>query len=371
MIGFYGRRNFGDDLMGLSLISELKVNGYEDIRVFCDEPEFLKDADVTVVPRNVFQLVRQICLVDVLVQGGGTVFHDSYVGGALRRFWVNLGYYMCIFLFARAIGTKIILLGAGVGPIRHPISRFLCYQSLNCCSLVLARDKASETEAKSLLGKRTRVELGKDLAVLSPVVPIAQNSNTLGQIGFSICDLTPFVPLEDAETSWASMIEGVHEVLDSRPVSIRFYSLFTGKSGVNDAAVSRAWGSKLAAYDVTYCDYENDTYDFWEDFAESDVMIATRFHAVVAAYLSGLPFLAVSYNRKVRDFCSDVGIPDRWVLSLNESKSKAIWRQRLNEIFDLKHSSRPPREIRLRHTNMMSQSVKHAITPPTFTPGRE
>lgn len=78
LIGFYGRGNFGDDFMALSLIGALRARGHHDIRVFCDNPSFLRNEDVTIIPRRALSLLKSIATSSTLIQGGGTIFHDSY-----------------------------------------------------------------------------------------------------------------------------------------------------------------------------------------------------------------------------------------------------------------------------------------------------
>ncbi|MEM1149977.1 MAG: polysaccharide pyruvyl transferase family protein [Pseudomonadota bacterium] len=335
LMGFYGRRNFGDDIMALGLIEALTQRGVRDISVFCDSPRFLDGTSVSIVPRSISPLLRAVQRSDVLIQGGGTIFHDSYTGRALRRYWINLFVYGVIFSFARLSGTLVYLIGAGIGPIRHPVSRLLCRFALGRAKLIIVRDQPSFDEMQTLLPKTSAIA-AHDLAFLNTPPAEVQRGDGRRRIGLSLCNLAPFMS-GDAAQPWAAMAEALKELIppEARPrYELRFLSLFTGHSSPSDAPLSRQVAQKLEGFDVSFVDYDEDPAHFWAETAACDMLIGTRFHNVVAGHIAQRPTLAVTYNRKVSDFCAKAGFTDLEMLSLEQAVSKQAWLARLPAFLD-------------------------------------
>ena len=64
---------------------------------------------------------------------------------------------------------------------------------------------------------------------------------------------------------------------------------------------------------------------------QSDLVIGMRLHAIVFAYAAGVPFVALSYHPKVRDFAEVVGLsqnqifePEQWDSSFLTTELEAI-----------------------------------------------
>lgn len=334
LIGFYGRGNFGDDFMALSLIGALRARGHHDIRVFCDNPSFLRNEDVTIIPRRALSLLKSIATSSTLIQGGGTIFHDSYTGKHRRRYWRNLSLFAVIFLLARIFSTRVMILGSGIGPIEHPVSRAICRVALGLSSIIQTRDIPSYNEAIALVGRRTKVLHGHDLSVLHNHPKGSSVSDTTYTLAISACDLTPFLSGEDSEAPWSALSEAIKSVsthLDKK-LNIRIFSFFTGSGEKNDRNISELLKSKLNEFHVEIHDYHDDPMLLWEQLIKCDSLVATRFHALVAAYLAGQPALPLSYNRKVRDFSAEVGVSPEDLLTLPQSFDKLQWETGLRNL---------------------------------------
>lgn len=334
IMGFYGRRNFGDDIMARALIEQLHDRGITRIGVFCDDPSFLSGLSASAVPRTVRSLTAEILKSDILIQGGGTIFHDSYTGKALYRYYVNLLLYAVIFAFARISATRVLVVGAGIGPVRRWLPRVLCGVALSFADMVVVRDRKSESELLRLIPRRRAFLSGHDLALLPDPRAFTAEPVRRRRIGISLCDLTPFM-IGDGKGPWNAMASALHRLEEEgkdEPFELHFLSLYTGTSSVSDAGVSRDVAALLPGYHCTFADYSNDPSLFWQEIASCEAVVATKFHAVVAAAVLGRPTLAVSYNRKVSDFCGETDFDPEMVLPLEVATDPDIWTARLRKL---------------------------------------
>jgi len=272
---------------------------------------------------------------DILVQGGGTIFHDSYAGRARLRYWKNLTMWLLVFVLARVFRAQVLLLGAGIGPIRHPFTRILCWLALSCTHGVMVRDRAS-SDAMQDLAIKTRVHPGFDVAVLlHPHVPRAKPAG--GQplvIGVAPCALDPFSKDSTLVTHYWSELAGALGEFASRTGSrIRLFALFTGSAVPSDEKTCCAMSEKLPRWvDHQITIYPGSMQKILAEFAECDVVISARYHGLLAAFTSGCRVLAVTYHRKVGDLARSIGIEEEYIVAADRLMSREFWLSRLEAL---------------------------------------
>ncbi len=330
-MGFYGRGNFGDDLMCVSLADYLSrvddapvVVASSDVHAYAD----LERKGITIVPRHWKSLWSILSQTRVLCQGGGTHFHDSYQGKHLPGHWLNLAKWGAVFWIARLKGVRVVLLGVGVGPLRHLLSRLITRIALAACSAIGVRDEASCLELKRI-GSNIPLALGFDLAALSfsssPRVSNCESSTRV--LGISACSLTPF--LGDAELNrqyWRIMGEALAAFTQANRIQLEFFSLFTGDSSESDDTVVDLIVSQLGP-GATYRRhrYNGERDHFTELFQGCDWFIATKFHAAISAYLAGCECAIVSYNRKMIDLANEMHLPQERCVDAGNLQPTATW----------------------------------------------
>jgi polysaccharide pyruvyl transferase CsaB len=345
LIGFYGRGNFGDDLMLHALVAWIRSSVASSVSVFCDRPQVLEGVGAGHVKRGIFSLIVAVARCDVLVQGGGTIFHDSYEGRHLRRYWVNLFLYGCIFLIARLFGKPVVLLGSGIGPIRHEMSRRICRFALRRVAFFQVRDVASVRELEALGVQTRNIAAAHDLSVLAESQTRSAMLDPTRTIGISLCDLTPF-ERPGAVYSWSALSDALNTLSEQCEFRVVLLSCFTGSSSVSDGDISRDFVSRLnGKIPVCHVEYSNSPDAFKVEIGRCEYLVATRFHACVAGYLVGVPVVAVAYNRKVTDFCDAVGLDANQVVSLSESQCSERW---LGALAFLLRSAKPEPATSLR-----------------------
>ena len=147
LIGFYGRANFGDDLMCSSLANFLSQNRNYSISVVSghSNSEHLDIGRGSFVARDARAILAALSDTDILCQGGGTIFHDSYFGIYRFRYWINLIQWAILFWIARLRGARVVMVGAGVGPLRHIVSRCIARVAFAACFESLGDSRVSRS----------------------------------------------------------------------------------------------------------------------------------------------------------------------------------------------------------------------------------
>jgi polysaccharide pyruvyl transferase WcaK-like protein len=199
-----------------------------------------------------------------------------------------------------------------MGPLRHPVSRWITRMACAACAAIGVRDQASVEELRKL-GTSTYFELGFDLAALSELAPVhaSPRYDGLKVLGISACSLTPFLgdPMVN-RVYWEKMGDALALFVECRPVRIVFFSLFTGSSSERDDTIIDLIISRLPQEAVfERHSYQGDVEVYSELFSQCDWFLGAKYHAVLAAYLAGCPCAVISYNRKMTDLAQEIRLP--------------------------------------------------------------
>lgn len=101
--GYYGFKNFGDELILSILTERLKRDG-ADITVFTVNPEFTAQTYGVKTARtfNPIDVIKTIAATDVLISGGGSLFQDATSVKSVI-------YYSFVLGLAQLLGKKTII----------------------------------------------------------------------------------------------------------------------------------------------------------------------------------------------------------------------------------------------------------------------
>ena len=87
VFGYFGGRNFGDELMLIGLIEELRARGAGTIRIIAPEGKLLEHLEGEVeraYPKSPAAIASALLWASAFVICGGTTFHDSFSDGRHR-----------------------------------------------------------------------------------------------------------------------------------------------------------------------------------------------------------------------------------------------------------------------------------------------
>ncbi len=272
IFGYYNALNAGDDRLQYCLTYLFRRAGHQIV--------FLPHFEAPPV-----ELLRTFDW--AILGGGGLVFERVGVWKDMKK-WI------------RKSGVRVGALGLGVnrleGDLRRELEDFCAI-----ADFVYVRDQSS----KDLLGPGSRAEVYPDLSWLCPlerpsVFPapllapraMAGPSGVRVALNFAPCPWQPF----EAE-AWMRQLEG-YSIL---PFPLNML-------GSQDLGLlEKLTGAKLPE--------EFSAQPLWE----AQVLVASRFHAIVFAAMLGTPFLAIAYDYKVRRLCEEMNL-NRYCLDTSQAE---------------------------------------------------
>jgi polysaccharide pyruvyl transferase WcaK-like protein len=219
-------------------------------------------------------------------------------------------------LAARLRGAAIAFVSVGAGPIRHPLSRWLMKAAIGMAHYRSYRDKSSKAFASGIGIAAGAEEIYPDLAFSLPVPEAAARPRPEGgplTVGVGVMTYQGWRndPVSGAAiyAAYIGRMTAFVLWLLGRGHGVR---LLMGDGTDRRAAedlrrnvLERFGAPGPAAIEVKSC---VTLHDLMDEIAGTDVVVATRFHTLVAAVMTGRPVLSIGYAQKNDDLMADVGL---------------------------------------------------------------
>ena len=335
--GYFGQRNRGDDAILKSMISNIeKVTNYPTFFVFSSYPKRVDVGDnihgvddhVSNL-RNLISLFHSINCLDILIIGGGGLFFDSYDRFIPRDIirWSKLAF------IARLLRKPVLGYGLGLGPISGKFGRCIAKFTLNNFHSIVVRDPQSQELLSELNVTKPKIIRSADLAILldRPTTPskrIEELIATLPQnrplVGLSIRDCTGLI--DGPESLYLRLAEIADDLIDAgvHPVFIPFgFGKVT--DGIAALNISKLMKNK-SGFTILPVDHLLTVDELLTLFWHFDFHICMRLHSAIFSAIAGKPFIALSYDPKVRQFANGIGMNEYCIdindLSREEVRSK-------------------------------------------------
>jgi polysaccharide pyruvyl transferase WcaK-like protein len=263
-------------------------------------------------PRQLASLIRAIWharRLDLLIIPGTGILDDFQAG--------PLGMPLALFgwcLAARLCGTRTAFVSVGAGPIHHPLSRWLMKSAVAMAQYRSYRDTVSKAFMESI-GFDTRDDaIYPDIAfkLPAPSSPIRQSA-AAGSLTVGVGVMTylgwergsPHGPaiyatyLEKITAFVLWLLDQGHRV-----------RILMGDAADRDAVadvLSRVARPDLAQ-DRLVADPMRSLHDLMRQMAETDVIVATRYHNIVCALRLGKPLVSLGYAEKNDVLMTEMGV---------------------------------------------------------------
>jgi len=291
LFGYYGEGNLGDELLLKSLLFSLSTNF--EVGVLSKKRD--KNSNYKVFNKfSPFQVYKALKWAEVVVAGGGGLFQDKT---SLKSFF----YYLSIIFFALLFNKKIYLLGQSFSPLRNRIEEKLLGYILTQCNKVYVRDSFSYNYLKKINVLEEKIKLSTDLVFL-----LDFNYKKLERkyIGVNLRRWKDY-SLNDIY----SLLTNLEGLMEKEMV---FYALHTEDKHLFDELGNHI-KSKIKFVELTDDNIE-------EFFPMNIIFIGMRLHSHILSVLFEIPFIAISYDEKVKGFCEDIG----WKFVVDELSSDKI-----------------------------------------------
>ena len=324
LLGYYGARNLGDDMMLHCILQWLTMQGMSVTVVSEDPPETEKRFSVPVV-RNVallgqwgwrdswfrghaLRLIGMIRNHDVLVVGGGDLIRDDK---GWRTFWYTIEKVIVALMF----GKKVYLLNIGIVGPATVMGKLLLRFVLKRCSKIIVRDESSF---------RTCIQLGnRDSCMLQPDIVLSLPSFLGGGSSAPVKTDIPYILVclrmepndfgtypygEEEIAALASALDEVSANTGSKVIFIPFqYDRNNDDNLIHHRIVQKMRRRESAVIE----EWTSDLLRLSELFRGASCVVAMRLHAAVLAVAFRRPVVVMPYDRKVTEFADLVGIRSR------------------------------------------------------------
>lgn len=343
--GHFGLGNFGNESTLLSILSQLRTLLPDvELRCICTGPEAtarLHDIATLPVSRVIFRtwspdnqvvrLIRSILIgipcelyrwidglmtlkgTDVLIVAGTGLVTDAY---SLRG-WGPYSLFKWSAI-AKMRGCKLLFVSVGAGPIYSRLGRFLVKSALALADFRSYRDAASMHYLDSVGFARTNDRVYPDLAFSLPQALVPRDSTKIrrrpvvglglmlyaGQYSVHKPNMTTyhnylesFVILVDWLLTRGNDVRLLIGDLCDRPVVEEFKCLLKERLPIYDA--SRIIDEPVESVE-----------QLLSHIAETDLVVATRFHSVLFSLFSNKPVVAISFHHKVASLMSAMGLSE-------------------------------------------------------------
>jgi polysaccharide pyruvyl transferase WcaK-like protein len=319
--GYYGMRNFGDDLFGVLCAAAarrywnadplLVGPGLDGAQARATWPAALPAAlygssGALGKAARVVGFMRGLHGSDVLVMGGGSVinaresFRKPMMLSAVRRGRVQLA-----------------AVGVSVGPFPDAASEASAAEFVQQFSYLSVRDRRSYEVARRM-GLARIAHHGRDLAgLLSTVTPLSSRSAATEDRGVPRIGIAPCRYQVRADhraptpEQWHdAVIHALAGTAARAPLQVEVFSL-NAHPQHGDEAMAAQLQHRLRERGIAASlhAYAGDPLATVDTIRRCDAFISARLHGAIVAYLCAVPFAIVDYHPKCRDFADDIGLP--------------------------------------------------------------
>ena len=299
LAGAFGQRNPGDEALLASFVQELR--SWPLIATTSDRVQTESEHGIeTVSAQDPRAVARAVGRADGIVFAGGTVFKTLHPRSG-RRPLELLRNGLAVAAAASVGGIPLALSGVGAAPLPTRRSRALARGIVNRADLLILRD-AESARLLAEAGAPAPFRVGADASwtrIEPPTAPSARGdavivalSHLAGGPGLASRLALVLAPLQRAGLRLRLQPWQVHE----------------DGAGIDDLALARALAAQLPAPAeiVPPPATLDDARDF---FAGARLVVALRFHALVAAAAAGVPAIAYAHEAKLAGLGKRLGQP--------------------------------------------------------------
>ncbi len=287
--GYFGFKNFGDELILSILINKLKTLN-SDITVITSDPDYTKfnhNSTTCVRTFDILNIIKAIHASDILISGGGSLLQDV-------TSFKSLIYYLLIIFIALIFRKRVIIFAQGIGPINNFLGQILAKNILKHCDYISVRDEKSANLLK-IWG--IDADIVCDPVFCYKIEPKAKDKiigiqlrSFKGIDDYTLAFLATFV-----SKNFPTYKVEIYSLQDSLDLDIckKFEQKINFENPAIDVSVFSAKSINDIIKHIGCCEY----------------LIGMRFHSLIIGLLSGCKCLAINYDIKVENLAKEFNIP--------------------------------------------------------------
>lgn len=335
--GYFGMGNFGNDgSLEAMLRLVAKVRPETQVLCVCPRPtniagrfgvpsiainyrlknQWLQRFDHLLmnVPREVMSIIwtiRHIKLLDVIVIPGTGILDDFGTRPKGMPYWL---FRWC--LLARIFGTKILFVSIGAGPIHHPLSRWLMKSAAEMAAYRSYRDEISREFMARIGSDVINDPVYPDVAFALPqpaTLRKKKRNNEPLTVGIGVMSYNGWrgdkARDEAVYNAYLRKLKCFVSWLLAEGYRVRILMGDTSDQRAVNTLCQMIEQDGRSHPDLV-AQSADSLLDIMEQIADTDLVVATRFHNIVCALKLGRPTLSIGYANKNSVLLAKMGLAD-------------------------------------------------------------
>jgi polysaccharide pyruvyl transferase WcaK-like protein len=247
---------------------------------------------------------------DILIVPGTGILDDFQEG---PMGWPYVLFRWCA--VSRLSGTKIALVSVGAGPIHHRLSRWFVKSAARMAAYRSFRDAGSKAFMKSIGSAGDKDPVYPDVAFALPISPrltIVRDSDNALVVGVGVMGYFGWKKDEKQADpiyrAYLAKIVGFIDWLLDEGFQVRILTGDTHDQVAVDDLLAVFSGSQSLTSGQLLAWPASSLHELMGQIAQTDIVVATRFHNIVCALKLGRPTVSVGYAEKNDLLMTDVGL---------------------------------------------------------------
>ena len=303
LVGYIGGINVGDEAIVGAVLNCLIDNFDVDVSIVSGQPELTKNylgnkhkvikgvyPGAQIKPKQLYKLVKKVFNTDVVLFVGGGLLQDVHSSNLLTH-------CALMALLGKLFSTKVGALGIGVGPVKTDRGKELSTLFLNAIDVMTVRDEGSSKYISTNFNSQSeKIVLGSDsIYLLSERFKNKKSTTISNRIGLCFRD---WPGLDIAIV--LNLVEDII-LMGKTPVFFAYEK--------RDIKVYNLLNEKFPGK-VEFSEPKNIAKTIGE-FNKIDGLVSMRLHANLFAIMRNIPFVALSYDEKVKNVISEIGYSNK------------------------------------------------------------
>jgi polysaccharide pyruvyl transferase WcaK-like protein len=252
---------------------------------------------------------------DLLIVEGGDSLADIYGIYSLVKHYFNI-------VLGIVLGKKMVLMGNTIGPFRSNLALHVLFALLHRMEEIVVRDQRSYDLLIDNNFSPTIVHMIPDVAFDLPVEKASESFLDAGRNNVGIVTSALISKLNGKDNYTSFLAEICDYMIEKHNAKIIFvpHVIYDGN---NDREIAAEVLRKMARREAVLIPPEANPLRVKHVISCLSLIISPRMHPVIHALSSGVPVIAVDYNKKTREVMK-LADKEEWVLDLENLGSLRI-----------------------------------------------
>lgn len=322
LMGYYGARNLGDDMMLFCLRHWLNAQGIQ-ITVLGEIPQEVHQRFQVPAVQNVpllgewawydvwfrgkaLRLLQIMKSHDALIVGGGDLIRDD-------RGWRPFLYTLEKLMLMILLGKPTYLVNTGIGRPQTWYGRKLLRWTLRRCKKIIVRDQRSYDLCREL-GAGGHTEYAPDIVMTLPSLVESQAAPAAKERSYVVVSLRTqanvFHQFDLNETRLQNLARALDQLAEQQNAEIVFLP-FQSTDYEQDHQIHERVAAVMEQKDrVVLREWTGDFAELLALIGGAKLVIGMRLHAVILGVALRIPSVLMPYDHKLREFATQVSLPD-------------------------------------------------------------